>query len=141
MPEIGFAQSVGHDLETAGKDIIYIWSAPARFKATALPEIGVVFGGTGALLFIDEPLYEWLSTHRKSLPGEFLGVFTEDKPFNYLGRSFVLVPTSIVLYGVGWAVDRSDLRHAGPSLSAADPCAWSIAFGDAEGGGPTAGSR
>ena len=113
MPEIGIAQSVGHDLETAGKDMLHIWSAPSRFKASALPEIGFVFGGTGALLLIDEWFYKWLSTHRRSLPGAALGVFTEDKPLNLLGRSFVLVPTSLLLYGVGWAADRPDLRHAG----------------------------
>jgi membrane-associated phospholipid phosphatase len=107
------AQSVGHDLENGFKDIIYIWTAPGRLRSDALPEIGVVLGGTGALMLVDEPLYRWLSTHPTSVPGMLVGVFREGRPLNLIGRSFVLIPTSVALYSAGWAFDEPNLRQAG----------------------------
>ncbi|MGH7462542.1 MAG: hypothetical protein ACREMA_16155, partial [Longimicrobiales bacterium] len=107
------AQSVGHDLENGFKDIIYIWTAPARIDQDALlPMVGIA-ATTGAFMLIDEPLYGWLSSHRKSLPGAILGAFGENKPLNLIGRTFVLVPASLLLYSGGWAFDKPDLRQAG----------------------------
>ena len=89
---------------------------PVGSKPRHCLRLPLFLGGTGSPLFIAEPLYQWLSTHRNSLPGEFLGVFTEDKPFNYLGRSFVLIPTLLVLSGL---VGRLTSRIFGTWASAA----------------------
>jgi membrane-associated phospholipid phosphatase len=107
------AQSVGHDLENAGKDITYVWSSPARLKFDVFPEIGAVLAATGLFMVVDEPLYNWLAAHPKSLPGTFLGFFREDRPLNRIGRSYVLLPTSAVLYSAAWVFDNPDLRQAG----------------------------
>jgi membrane-associated phospholipid phosphatase len=107
------AQSVGHDLENGFKDFVYIWTAPSRLEADALPALAGVLGVTGAFMFIDEPIYNWLESHPKSLPGVLLGLFGEDSALNLIGRSYVLVPTSLLLYTAGWAFDEPDLRQAG----------------------------
>ncbi len=107
------AQSVGHDLENALKDMVYIWTSPARLNIGVLPELAGILGATGAFMLIDEPFYNWLSSHPNSLPGKVLGIFGEDNPLNLLGRSFVLVPTSLALYTAGWAFDQPALRQAG----------------------------
>jgi hypothetical protein len=107
------AQSVGHDLENGFKDFVYIWTAPVRLRPGALPEIGAVLAATAALLPADEPLYTWLSEHRRSLPGIMLGIFSEDMPLHRIGRTYVLVPASLILYTAGWISDRPSLREAG----------------------------
>ncbi|MGH7466814.1 MAG: phosphatase PAP2 family protein [Longimicrobiales bacterium] len=112
-PDTVRAQSVGHDLENGFKDFIYIWTAPTRLRPGALPELGAVLAASAALLPLDEPLYNWLSKHPRSLPGTVLGVFGEDLPLARIGRTYVLVPVSLLLYTAGWVSDKPSLRQAG----------------------------
>ncbi|MGH7463235.1 MAG: phosphatase PAP2 family protein, partial [Longimicrobiales bacterium] len=107
------AQSVWRYNKNAYNDMTYIWSAPSRIRADALPEIAGTLAGTGAFMLVDERIYDWLYKHPKSLPGRYLGLFGEDSPLNLIGRSIVLVPTSLGLYTAGWIFDQPALRQAG----------------------------
>ena len=112
LPSTAAAQE-GQELNNALKDVVKVWSAPARVDASDLPGVATLVGATGIALLVDEPVVEWLRRHPNSLPVKILTPFREGRPLNMLGRSYFLVGTSGALYLAGLVDDDTDLREAG----------------------------
>lgn len=107
------AQSVGHDFEDGVKDVLHVWSAPARINSSSAASVLLFAGATGALMAVDEPVYSWLQENPGSLPVKLLSNFGEDSPLNLAGRTAVLFAASSLLYGAGQLFDSRALRDAG----------------------------
>ena len=103
----------GRELNNAVKDILNVWSAPARLDTDDLPGVATLLGVTGIALLIDESVVAWLRQHPRSLPVMLVGPFREGRPLNVLGRSYFLTGTSAVLFSAGALVDDLALRDAG----------------------------
>src|SRR5262245_28411916 len=119
-------QSVGHDLESAGKDFLHVWAAPGRLDSNDLPVLGVLAAGTALFIRLDQPVNDWFNDHPASFAVKVLTPFREGHPASFLGRSFVLAGGSMLLYGAGWAFDSRNLRDAGMGCASAALSATTI---------------
>ncbi|MGH7505139.1 MAG: phosphatase PAP2 family protein, partial [Longimicrobiales bacterium] len=106
-------RSVGDDLGDAGRDILHVWSAPFRVSTKDLEGVAVVTALFASTLPLDRTIQNWLEAHPHSLPLRLLGPFRESSPLNLIGRTKVLLPTSVALYAAGLAFDSEELRDAG----------------------------
>jgi hypothetical protein len=113
LPATAGGQQVGRELNNAVKDVLIVWSAPARLDGDDLPGIATLFGATGVALLLDEPMLRWLRAHPESLPVKMLTPFREGRPLNVFGRSYFLTGTSAALFLAGIAAEDIDLRNAG----------------------------
>jgi membrane-associated phospholipid phosphatase len=109
------------ELNNGFKDILDVWSAPARVDKADLAGIATLLGATGVALLADEDVAAWLRRHPESIPVRLLTPFREGRPLNLLGRSYFLVGTSAVLFVAGAIDGDVDLRNAGRG------CASSVA--------------
>jgi membrane-associated phospholipid phosphatase len=103
----------GREFNNALKDIVRVWSAPARIDSEDLAGIAAVAGGTGLALLVDEPIMAWVKANPNALPVKILTPFREGRPLNTLGRSYFLVGTSAALYIAGMVDGDVGLRDAG----------------------------
>ncbi|HEX6065960.1 MAG TPA: phosphatase PAP2 family protein [Longimicrobiales bacterium] len=112
LPSIALAQE-GRELNNALKDVLHVWSAPARLDGSDLPGIATLLGATGVAVVLDESVLSMLRRHPNSLPVKILTPFREGRPLNMLGRSYFLVGTSGALFIAGMVDNDIDLRNAG----------------------------
>jgi hypothetical protein len=117
----GAAGQEGRELNNGVKDVLNVWSAPARADQGDVAGIVTLVGGTGVALLADEAVLAWLRRNPESIPVRILTPFREGRPLNMLGRSYFLVGTSAVLFIAGAIDDDVDLRNAGRG------CATSVA--------------
>lgn len=107
------------ELNNGLKDILKVWSAPARVDKDDLAGIATLLGASGVALLADEEVLAWLRRHPESVPVRLLTPFREGRPLNMLGRSYFLVGTSAVLFVAGAIDDDVDLRNAGRGCASA----------------------
>ena len=112
------AAQTGRELNNAVKDVLNVWSAPARLDTDDLYGAATLIAATGVALAIDEPMLAWLRDHPRSLPVLLLQPFREGRPLNLLGRSYFLAGTSAVLFSAGAIADDIALRDAGRGCAA-----------------------
>jgi membrane-associated phospholipid phosphatase len=117
----GAAGQEARELTNGFKDILNVWSAPARADQGDLAGIATLLGATGVGVLADEAVMDWLRRHPESFPVRILTPFREGRPLNVVGRSYFLVGTSAVLFIAGAVNDDLDLRNAGRG------CASSVA--------------
>lgn len=106
-------KSVGRDLEAAAKDMLWVWSSPARTDRQDLEGLGLVAAASGVSLLFDEQVRRWAMANPDALPVRVLTPFRESSPINLVGRTKFLQPVSAAMYLAGWALDEPDLRAAG----------------------------
>jgi membrane-associated phospholipid phosphatase len=115
----GQERSAGGDLEDMWRDGRFIVTAPASASAGDLKMAGVLAGIAGALLFVDEPIHQWL--HRDPFVAKLIRPFDEDGPVAIMGRTwYFLLPLSAAMYGAGHAFDSDDLLDAGLGCATAN---------------------
>lgn len=113
LPPQAAPGQVGRELNNAAKDVVHVWTSPARLDVSDLPGIATLMGATGVALAVDEPTWRWLRAHPEAVPVRILAPFREGRPLNLLGRSYFLVGTSAALFLAGVLDDDVALRDAG----------------------------
>jgi membrane-associated phospholipid phosphatase len=106
-------RSARGDFEFAGRDVLYVWSAPVHGKDSDWLTALLVGAMTGATMGVDDRAQEWVHAHAEEFPLRLLALFGEGSPMNLYGRTKLLVPLSSLLYLGGVVFERPGLRDAG----------------------------
>jgi membrane-associated phospholipid phosphatase len=105
--------SIPGDFEYMGRDMLHVWSSPARADGGDVATAFIFLTGVGALTGFDEPVDAWIVANRDGPVLKVFDAFGESSPLNLFGRSKLLVPLSVTAWLAGLAFDEPDLRDAG----------------------------
>ena len=113
------AEFFAYDFENAVKDILFIWTSPARMRLTDVPSLLLLSHGVVLAGRLDADIQKLVADHRGSIPVRAVAPFEEPAFGNLFGRSLLLQPISLLLYTGGLLFEEEALREAGIGCSAA----------------------
>lgn len=113
------ARSVAGDAGNLVRDVAHVWTSPLRVDAGEAISVLILAEAVGIVAASDAQLRRWVEAHPGAPPVRFGRLFEEPGPLSRLGRSWLLLSTSVVLYGAGLLADSDDLRTAGTGCATA----------------------
>jgi membrane-associated phospholipid phosphatase len=115
-------RTIGKDLGTGVRDILYVWSAPARADGRDWLGAGLATALVVATGAADRDIQKWVVRHPSSAVVDAFRPFREgqDIPLVDAGSPKRILPFTAALYGVGFIADSPTIRDAAMGCASAE---------------------
>ena len=123
VPTAGSGQGIlgnaAADLKHGTLDVFWVWTSPARLETRDLAGLGVVLGGAGTAMLVDEPVRDWALEHSRTAAVQSFGWFREGQPLERLGDARLLTRAAAAVWVGGVLAGSETVRDAGMGCLAA----------------------